>query len=185
MRNLQEWIRIPITIAALGIIAIATVALIKTDGTQWLSLASLLQSASHEFIVDDPKNGLVLPDGIWFWPAKGIGRECNSCLASILQINKPWASRKSAKSNMLNCIYKKECKRAWASSKLKHTDETHSQQSADKDPEKELDKRQFYLNWEKAQLFAKFFGDPGQHSQTAVLTEWVPPVDPTGQTART
>jgi hypothetical protein len=178
MRN-QEWIRRPVTIAALGMIAIATVALINTDQTQWPGLDSLLL-ASQEFIADDPKNGIVLPDGIWFWPAKGVGGECNSCLTSILEINKPWISRRSAKSNMLNCVYKKECKKVWASSKLKRTDDPHSQQSGDKDPEKELDKRQFYLNWDKAQLFAKFFGAPNRHSPTAVLTEWVPPVDPTG-----
>ena len=169
--------------------AIAAVALLIADCIQWSSVAALLQ-AGTEFIIADPQNGVVLPDGTWFWPAKGVGPDCNTCLASILKTNEPWGERKHPRTNILRCVYKPECKRAWEGTKLKKSIFESSQllpvkgEILNEESERELDWKQFDLNWRKAQLFSSFFGAPEVKSSKPVLTEWVPPVDPTGHQPR-
>jgi hypothetical protein len=168
--------------------ALAAVTILIADCIHWPSVVGLLQSGT-EFIFSDPQNGVVLPDGKWFWPSKGVGPECNSCLASIIKANEPWKAKKNPTEHMLRCVYKADCKHSWDGTKLKHVSFEPSlaktnPRVSDEAKERESDWRQFELNWKKAQLFASYFGAPGSKpGKLEVLTEWVPPVDPTGSPA--
>ena len=77
----------------------------------WLHLIGLLQIGT-DFTIGDPKNGVILPDVCWLWPAKGVGRECDNCLASILKSNETWGPKHHPNAYMLHCVYQSECRTA-------------------------------------------------------------------------
>ena len=185
MRN--QILRKPVLVTLSG--AMTIIAILLADCIPWSHLNSLLQTGT-DFTIADPKNGVIMPDGMWFWPAKGVGRECDNCLASILKSNDPWDPKHHPKAYMLHCVYQSECKKAWAPQKLKHVQRDPHQSTAlrsneiSDESEKKIDLMQFELNWKKAQLFASFFGPPDSKlPKVTVLTDWVPPVDPTGPSA--
>jgi hypothetical protein len=181
--------------------ALISVLVLYTNDFRRPSFSSDLSSPQEEndFINNDPSNGAVLLDGSWFWPAQGVGTECNVCMKDILKKRHPWIlNEKSHPEDALSCVFYKDCRKASTDALIRAlggggttsiTMRLFSSRNAIKESPEQLmysanalDRRQYDLNWQKAQLFARHFGNPAsQHPPPIVLTEWTPPLDPVGR----
>ena len=192
---MKEMYRRKLVLGASSVTILALV-LIYCDSSKWPFVQTLVQSPG--FLGDQPLNDDILYDGKWFWPAKGVGSECNSCMLNILKQHQPWILRqRSYAEDALSCVYSVKCRKAATSAlmdSLHDSDPRASEESlaarknaADESPEQmlytafKLDQRQYDLNWRRAQAFSRLLGGPSQSPPPIVLTEWVPPLDPVGR----
>lgn len=120
---------------------------------------------------------------------------CATCMASILDTNKPWKTSYLDAGHALSCASEGDCaaevlaaagrRGAGGSSTMSLA----ASEAATLGPSKEqlaydakqLDKQQLALNWQRARVFARYFGGPDAKKQDLVLADWVVPLDTKGR----
>ena len=182
------------SVAVLGTVMVVLL-LAFSDSSSWPHFQTLLSSSTSS---SDPQTNDVLFNGMWFWPAKGVGSECNTCMSNVLKQHHPWnLKQRSYAEDALSCVYTAHCRKAATAALIDslHDSDPHTSieslsdhtNAMEESPEQmmytafKLDRRQYDLNWKRAQAFTRVLGGPSQNPPPIVLTEWVPPLDPVGR----
>ena len=119
---------------------------------------------------------------------------CATCMASILNENKPWKTSLFDAGHALSCASEGSCAAQVLAAGGSHrsvgnTMSLAASEAAALGPSKEqlaydakqLDREQLTLNWNRARVFARYFGAPDAKKQDLVLADWVVPLDTMGR----